>query len=333
MPNAVQRRETGQFSANPPQKPPYQPQPAAKPARGVAPVITAEKPAIEPKVFKSAPARVTSMLQASLERTAMPAQPTPIPAPKPRRQSAPRPIEDFIETYYVPVLGPNQAFIACVLICLVLASMLRWTPLGTPLGFYDGPREWGAWASTMSDAMIHTVALDVAAPARSAIQPRSAPIGENSIVGPPTITIEQIDTILQSYNSPATGSGRDFYNLGVQYGIDPAYAVAFFIHESSAGTNSGWAGIKPDGSSTHNVGNIICAGYGTCYNRFRDYGSWAEGIEDWYKLLDQEYINGRDAYTVEQIIPIYAPSFENNVPGYIDAVNSLIQGWRQGIIP
>jgi hypothetical protein len=52
-----------------------------------------------------------------------------------------------------------------------------------------------------------------------------------------------------------------------------------------------------------------------------------------YKLLDREYINGRGTYTVEQIIPIYAPSFENNVPGYINAVNTLVASWREGRIP
>ena len=103
--------------------------------------------------------------------------------------------------------------------------------------------------------------------------------------------------------------------------------------KSSAGTNPGWAGIKPDGSTTHNVGNIICAGYATCYNRFRDYASWDEGIADWYKLISDEYISGRGAASVEQIIPIYAPSSDNNdVPGYINVVVSMVEGWRQGVL-
>jgi hypothetical protein len=124
------------------------------------------------------------------------------------------------------------------------------------------------------------------------------------------------------------GSGQDWYNLGLQYGIDPAFAVAFFIHESSAGANPNWAGIKPGGATTHNVGNIICAGYPTCYGRFRDYGSWREGIEDWYQLIDVEYLKGRGHRTVADIIPVYAPSFENDVQGYINSVNRLVDEWR-----
>jgi hypothetical protein len=156
-----------------------------------------------------------------------------------------------------------------------------------------------------------------------------APPGQHSVLGSPTVSVEVVEAVLREYNSPAVGTGRAWIALGQQYGIDPAYALAFFIHESTAGTNPGWAGLKPGGGSTHNVGNIICAGYPTCYGRFRDYASWDEGIEDWYKLIAREYIEGRGAQTVEQIIPIYAPAIENNVDAYVNAVVSMVDGWRR----
>lgn len=152
--------------------------------------------------------------------------------------------------------------------------------------------------------------------------------GEHSVIGAPTVTAAQIDAVLAEYGSPAAGTGKIWVEKGKKYGIDPAYALAFFIHESSAGTNPGWAGMKPNGSTTHNIGNIICAGYDTCYGRFRDYPGWDNGIEDWYKLISVEYVGDRGVHTVEQIIPIYAPSFENNVPAYVDAVQSMINQWR-----
>jgi len=159
------------------------------------------------------------------------------------------------------------------------------------------------------------------------------PAGEHSILGQPSITADQIDALLAQYNSPAQGTGKAWIALGRQYGIDPIYAVAFFIHESSAGTNPGWAGIKPDGSTTHNVGNIICAGYATCYGRFRDYASWDEGISDWYKLISNEYVRGRGIASIEQIVPIYAPSSDNNdVPGYINVIVSMVDSWHQGVL-
>jgi hypothetical protein len=159
------------------------------------------------------------------------------------------------------------------------------------------------------------------------------PPGDYTLKAPPSITPQQIDRILASYNSPANGTGAIWYNLGVQYGIDPAFAVAFFIHESGAGSARNWAGLKPDGSTTHNVGNIICAGYPTCFNRFRDYPSWEVGIADWYRLIDVEYIQGRGHRTVADVIPVYAPAFENDVNGYVNTVHRLVDQWRQGRIP
>jgi hypothetical protein len=266
-------------------------------------------------------ARLEGILPAALEQEQQRSSPSRPGAASRRRASA----EEFF-LYPVPVVSQHQGLIACIVTSLALIWALFATPLGQSIGTYTGKLTLSEWVNqALGDPKPAAKALS-----QPRIAPRSAPIGESSVVGPPTISAAQIDSVLASYGSPAAGSGRDFYNLGVEYGIDPAYALAFFIHESSAGTASGWAGIKADGSSTHNIGNIICAGYSSCYNRFRDYPSWAEGIEDWYKLISTEYINGRSAYTVEQIIPIYAPSFENNVPGYIQSVNSLVSGWRQG---
>lgn len=160
----------------------------------------------------------------------------------------------------------------------------------------------------------------------------TAPAGEHSLqlIGAPSVDAAKIDQILSDYGSPAAGSGAVWVKKGLEYGIDPGYAVAFFIHESSAGTNPAWAGFKDDGSTTHNVGNIICAGYPTCYGRFRDYPDWETGIDDWYRLIRVEYFDGRGTFTLEQIIPIYAPSFENNVPAYVGSVGALVEQWRAG---
>ena len=42
--------------------------------------------------------------------------------------------------------------------------------------------------------------------------------------------------MLETYHSPAVGKGQALYDLGVKYGIDPVYALAFFWHESRFGT-------------------------------------------------------------------------------------------------
>ncbi|MEI7772131.1 MAG: hypothetical protein WCI67_19205, partial [Chloroflexales bacterium] len=198
---------------------------------------------------------------------------------------------------------------------LVLASMLGTNSAGLS--------HWGG-------TLLRTIGAGSLA--NSASRPQLSgtanPAGDYTLKGAPSLSGQQIDTILAAYGSPAAGTGQAWHDLGIKYGIDPAFAVAFFIHESSAGTNAGWAGLKPDGASTHNVGNIICAGYETCYGRFRDYTTWDEGIEDWYRLIDTEYIQGRGTQTVQDIVPIYAPSFENDVQAYISSVTSLVDEWR-----
>ena len=153
-----------------------------------------------------------------------------------------------------------------------------------------------------------------------------APIG--TLVGAQSLTAEQIDAVLIECDSPAKSTGAAWVDAGNQYGIDAAYAVAFFYHESTCGSNPAWAGIKPDGTTTHNVGNIICAGYATCFGRFRDYPDWQTGINDWFRLIAIEYEQQRGLTTVAGIIPVYAPSEENDVEAYISAVNELVTEWR-----
>lgn len=144
-----------------------------------------------------------------------------------------------------------------------------------------------------------------------------------SVLGSPSLSAAKIDAILANAGSPAAGSGATFYADSQQYGIDDAYALAWFQHESSFGT-SGAA------TQTHSIGNIVCtAGY-SCMGRFRAYPSWAEGIDDWYRLVAGPAYVGGGLSTVESIIPKYAPASDNNDPqSYIAAVERDVQNWRQ----
>lgn len=205
----------------------------------------------------------------------------------------------------LPPMSRNRWLVLGIVVVASLLIMIRVSGGGSPL------------LGTTSAENSHVQLSGIAHPA-----------GDYSLRGDSSLSAQQIDAILASYGSPAAGTGAAWYDLGKKYGIDPAFAIAFFIHESGAGTNAAWAGLKPDGASTHNVGNIICAGYDSCYGRFRDYASWDEGINDWYRLIDSEYIQGRGAQTVQDIIPIYAPSFENDVQSYINSVTSMVDEWR-----
>ena len=169
-----------------------------------------------------------------------------------------------------------------------------------------------------------------AAPGAQAVVP-AAPASKpgTSVVGPPSVSSALIDSVLAKYDSPAAGKGAVIHDLGVQYGIDPAFLLAFFIHESSAGTSPQWAGLKADGTTTHNIGNIVCTTGWRCYGRFRDYATWDEGIEDWYKLIHDLYVGEWNRTTLEEIIPKYAPASDNNDEArYIAQVRTLVEGWR-----
>src|SRR5258708_22418047 len=147
-----------------------------------------------------------------------------------------------------------------------------------------------------------------------------------TVVGKPSIRADFINSVLDYYHSPARGKGRALYDYGVKYGIDPAYALAFFMHESSFGT-TGVARV------TRSLGNIrVSAGYKN-YDGYRLYRTWEEGFEDWYKLIANQYVEQWGLTTVDQIVPVYAPSSDNNdVAAYIQAVKTAVDRWRGGIL-
>src|SRR2546425_6095103 len=99
-----------------------------------------------------------------------------------------------------------------------------------------------------------------------------------TLVGKPSISAEFINRVLAWYDSPAAGKGQALYDDGVKYGIDPVYALAFFMHESRFG-RTGVATV------THSLGNIRATAGHARYQGYRMYRTWEEGFEDWYRLI------------------------------------------------
>jgi hypothetical protein len=149
------------------------------------------------------------------------------------------------------------------------------------------------------------------------------------VEGKPTISADFINKILAAYHSRAVGTGQALYDDGVQYGIDPVYALAFFQHESTFGTT----GVA---RATLSLGNIRCTPGYQCIEGYRAYSSYEQGYLDWYKLIKNGYITGQvssqcPCITIEQIVPVYAPASDhNNVAGYISAVENAVKVWRTG---
>ena len=155
-------------------------------------------------------------------------------------------------------------------------------------------------------------------------------VGPYSVLGKPTITADFINRVLASYNSPAAGLGQQMYDLGVKYGIDPVYALAFFMHESLFGTTG-------EARATLSLGNLRCIPTRPCIDQniggFAQMNSWADGFEQWYKLIRNLYVAQWGLVTVDTIIPVYAPSSDHNdVAAYIAALKHEIDTWHAGIL-
>ncbi len=148
--------------------------------------------------------------------------------------------------------------------------------------------------------------------------------GPYSVLGKPTVTADFINQVLANAGSPAAGKGQALYDLGVKYGIDPAFALAFFQHESSFGK----AG---EARSSLSLGNLRCIPDAQCTDNYAWFPSWEAGFEAWYKLIRNLYIAVWGLTTVDQIIPRYAPNADHNdEAGYIAALKHELDTWHSG---
>jgi hypothetical protein len=154
--------------------------------------------------------------------------------------------------------------------------------------------------------------------------------GPYSVLGKPTITADFINRVLASYGSPAAGLGQQMYNLGVQYGIDPVYALAFFMHESLFGTTG-------EARVTMSLGNLRCIPTRPCIDQNRggyaQMNNWTDGFEQWFKLIRNLYVAQWGRVTVDQIIPKYAPNSDgNNEAEYIATLKREVDVWHAGVL-
>lgn len=159
-----------------------------------------------------------------------------------------------------------------------------------------------------------------------ALPPQFRP-GLYNPLGPSSISLETFQHFLKQGDSPALAEAASMYNACMRLFCDPAVALAFFQHESSMGRQ----GIAAE---TRSLGNIRCVAGTPCRTTsnngsFKLYASWTDGVIDWVILIRETYATKWKLYSLEQIIPRYAPSADNNNPtGYINAVKNLVDKYR-----
>ncbi|GCE26502.1 hypothetical protein KDA_19860 [Dictyobacter alpinus] len=166
-------------------------------------------------------------------------------------------------------------------------------------------------------------------PIKKTIKPATGPY---AVMGKPTVSADFINKVLSNAGSPAAGKGQVFYDLGVQYGIDPVFALAFFQHESTFGT-------RGEARKTLSIGNLRCIQNHECVDKnasgdgYAQMDSWDDGIKTWYSLIRNFYVIDMHKDTIEKIIPTYAPSSDNNnEAAYISSLKYSIDRWRAGVI-
>ncbi|MBD3313291.1 hypothetical protein GF345_02515, partial [Candidatus Woesearchaeota archaeon] len=179
----------------------------------------------------------------------------------------------------------------------------------------------------------------------------------------PCLSVGLMQDILEEAGSPVAEHAQAFYDYGIEYGIDPAIALAFFKKESQFGKTKRCN--IPD--IAKNPGNIRytperCRGIENTYfydstdlgchlinieamrkgaeliksnpertphgdgisRPYCKYDSWEEGIEAWYKAIKNKPYIASGRTTVEQITELYA----DDPIAYQKFVKKWVNEWR-----
>ena len=167
-------------------------------------------------------------------------------------------------------------------------------------------------------------------------QPEDSDECEMNIFDKPSMDIGELQDLLKKRNSPLAPFAENIYSEGIKQGIDPAYAMAFFLFESSYGK----AGV---GSRTKNPGNV---GYNSEIADYKPkdapaysgFNTWEKGISQWFSLI-KNYASSKGLNTVEEIVPYYkygpkgldgslTAKQKQNVEDYISNIKNFISEYK-----
>lgn len=151
----------------------------------------------------------------------------------------------------------------------------------------------------------------------------------------PTLALieKELGTTRNGRTSPLKPFAADFLRWGAQYGINPAFVLALCFSESQYGT---------DGSLSPNANNYgghrYNAQIATCGDYPKGSGTWSayckpiEGAEALFKFLDRPIYRNTPNGTIQEIIGIYTPSFENSASVLAQKYETIrIIGQRLGV--
>ena len=305
----------------------------------------AQKSSAEDGIRTQVPARATRQLQLPKENGqqdyATTAEIVPIAAPSPplrsparpkAAQKKPRSPRPEVRTAAQPrrpgMLAHHSFWLKPWVLCLVgvvvfLSVLLSAGILQRPLANYIYNQGQAVYDIQVGGDKAGSWEQDHPMDQQVKIVPQAGPY---AVLHDPTITVDFINRVLSTYKSPTAGKGQALYDLGAQYGIDPAFALAFFMHESSFGTQG-------EATKSLSLGNLRCIPNHRCADNFAQFDTWEDGFKSWYQLIRNLYIAQWGLTTVDQIIPRYAPQADhNNEAAYIGALKHALDTWHAGQI-
>lgn len=145
-----------------------------------------------------------------------------------------------------------------------------------------------------------------------------------TFVSPPRITPERFKAALQAAGSPAAPFADKLYQIPLEYGLDPAVALAFFGHESSFGKRGQAVKTLNWGNLRKGQGHALRTASGWAW-----YDSWEASLRDWCILIKEKYVGRWNRPTVRRALELYAPTTDRNNPSrYADAVMKMVAGWQ-----
>ena len=131
------------------------------------------------------------------------------------------------------------------------------------------------------------------------------------ILSRPTISRATFVRILHENDSPAAGSAEQAWANIIAYGVDPAFELAMFLHESSYGR-------KGAAVSRRNWGNLRRSPYFKSFKGFAKYPTWAAGAGDTARLLRIYGLDlirpPRHTSTARTLPFVWAPAKDHNKP-------------------
>lgn len=148
---------------------------------------------------------------------------------------------------------------------------------------------------------------------------------------PADMTEAALLAVLRAAQSPVRDEdARKVYAYAVGRKLSPAFLLAMMHHESnygrlgSAATTHSWGNTRPPSFGAPQTG--------VSDRNFSIYANWVDGgVSTVARLFDHLPYQGKD--TVREIIPIWAPSTDGNVPErYIAAVLADIEKWTGGTV-